>query len=360
MIDHLKKFDWIMVSVALLLSLIGLVFIYGISVSSGDFSNFYKQISFLFIGVILMILVSLIDWRSLRENPYLILLGYFVSLFLLAGLFVFAPEIRGVAGWYRIGPISFDPIGLSTLTLALLLAKFFSMRHIEMYKLRHIILSGLYVLVPFALIAGQPDLGSALILLALWGSILIVSGIKIRHFVALVLVAAIVFCGSWFLVLKDYQKNRIASFLTPEAEVLGVNWSQAQSKIAIGSGGFWGKGFLEGSQTHLGFLSEPHTDFIFSVIGEEFGFFGALVVIALFGVLFWRILAISLSSKYNFPRLFAFGFLTIIFSQFFIHVSMNLGLLPVIGLSLPFVSYGGSGLISFFIGIGFLQGIKIH
>ena len=360
MLNHLKKFDWIMISASVLLVLIGLVSIYSISLGTGDFSNFFKQISFFVIGIIVMVFFSLFDWRSIKENPYLILAIYLFCLLLLVGLFLFAPEIRGVQSWYKIGGISFDPIGLTVITLIVLLAKFFSMRHIEMYKLRHIFLSGIYVLIPFILIARQPDLGSALILISLWAGILIISGIKFRHLIALALIAVVIFSASWSLFLKDYQKDRILSFLTPDVETLGVNWSQTQSKIAIGSGGLWGNGFGNGSQTHLGFLSEPHTDFIFSVIAEEFGFFGISVVLILFGVLMWRILKISISSEYNFPRLFAFGFLVVIFTQLFIHIGMNLGLMPVIGLSLPFISYGGSGLVSFFIGLGILQGIRTH
>jgi len=343
-----------------ILVVIGLIAIYSVSLGDKDFSNFKKQIIFVVIGFILMFFISLVDWRSFKENPYLILTIYFICIALLLGLFFFAPEIRGVQGWYKIGNISFDPIGLTIITLMVLLAKFFSMRHIEMYKLRHIILSGIYVFVPFILIAKQPDLGSALLFISLWVGVLIISGIKLRHFLILILLGVIVFGVSWSLLLKDYQRQRIVSFLQPDVETLGINWSQTQSKIAIGSGGLWGKGFNNGSQTHLGFLSEPHTDFIFSVIAEEFGLLGVLVVLSLFLALIWRIIRIALLAEYNFPRLLAFGLAIVIFTQVFIHIGMNLGILPVIGLSLPFVSYGGSGLIAYFIGIGLLQGIRTH
>ena len=360
MLKYFKNFDWIMMILVGILVVIGLIIIYSISLGDGDFSNFKKQIIFIIIGFILIFLISLIDWRSFKENPYLILTIYFICIASLIGLFFFAPEIRGVKSWYKIGGLSFDPIGLTIITLMVLLAKFFSMRHIEMYKLRHIVLSGIYVFIPFALIAKQPDLGSALLFISLWVGILIISGIKLRHFLALILLGVIVFSLSWSLLLKDYQRERIVSFLTPEVETLGINWSQTQSKIAIGSGGLWGKGFNKGSQTHLGFLSEPHTDFIFSVIAEEFGLLGVLVILSLFSVLIWRIIRIALLAKYNFPRLLAFGLAIVIFTQFFIHIGMNLGILPVIGLSLPFVSYGGSGLIAYFIGIGLIQGIRTH
>jgi rod shape determining protein RodA len=360
MIQHLKKFDWILISSSLILVVIGLVLIYSISLSKGDFLDFKKQIIFFGISFILMIILSFFDWRAIKENSYFILILYSLCILLLLGLFFFAPEIRGVRSWYKIGNISFDPIGISTIVLIILLAKYFSMRHIEMYRLPHILLSGFYVLIPFLLIARQPDLGSALILVALWIGILIISGIKLRHFLILIMCGILVLSLSWVFFLKQYQKDRIVSFLAPQVEPLGINWSQSQSRIAIGSGGVFGKGLGQGSQTQNGFLSEPHTDFIFSAIAEEFGLIGVAVVLSLFIILIWRIMKIAISAGSNFPRLFAFGFAIVLFSQMFIHVGMNLGILPVIGLPLPLVSYGGSSLIIIFIGLGLIQSFRTH
>ena len=360
MIQHLKKFDWVLVSSCLILVIIGLILIYSISLGKGDFLDFKKQLIFFGIGFILMIVLSFFDWRAIKENSYFILVLYFLCTLLLLGLFFFAPEIRGVRSWYKIGNISFDPIGLSTIVLIILLAKYFSMRHIEMYRLPHIFLSGLYILIPFLLIARQPDLGSALILVALWMGILIISGIKLRHFLILIMCGILILSLSWVFFLKQYQKNRIVSFLAPQVEPLGINWSQAQSRIAIGSGGILGKGFGQGSQTQNGFLSEPHTDFIFAALAEEFGLVGVSLVLFLFIVLIWRIMKIAIFARSNFPRLFASGFAIILFSQMFIHIGMNLGILPVIGLPLPLVSYGGSSLVIVFIGLGMIQSIKTH
>ena len=360
MIQHLKKFDWVLTSSCLILVVIGLVLIYSISLGKGDFLDFKKQLIFFGISFILMIILSFFDWRAIKENSYFILVLYFLCILLLLGLFFFAPEIRGVRSWYKIGNISFDPIGLSTIILIILLAKYFSMRHIEMYRLPHILLSGFYVLIPFLLIARQPDLGSALILVALWIGILIISGIKLRHFLILIMCGILILSLSWVFFLKQYQKDRIVSFLAPQVEPLGINWSQAQSRIAIGSGGILGKGFGQGSQTQNGFLSEPHTDFIFAALAEEFGLIGVSLVLFLFIVLIWRIMKIAILAKSNFPRLFAFGFAIVLFSQMFIHIGMNLGILPVIGLPLPLVSYGGSSLVIVFIGLGMIQSIKTH
>jgi rod shape determining protein RodA len=359
MIRHFKKLDWILIITAILLVGIGLLAIYSSSIGKGDFLNFKKQIIFFGIGFFLMILISFFDWRELRENPYLILILYLLCLFGLAGLFFFAPEIRGVKSWYKIGPISIDPIEFTKIILIILLAKYFSMRHIEMYRVRHILLSGVYILFPAILIFLQPDLGQVLILIALWVGVLIISGIKLRHFLILVLCGLLILILSWSFLLKDYQKERVLSFLTPGIDPLGVSWSQNQAKIAIGSGGIFGQGIGQGSQTQYGFLPEPQTDFIFAAIAEETGLIGVSVLLFLFSILIWRIIRIAISSQTNFFRLFATGFSILLISQIFIHIGMNLGMVPVIGISLPLISYGGSGLIATFLALGILQSIKI-
>ncbi len=357
-LDHLKKLDWILVLVVLLLVSLGLVSIYSSSLSREDFLNFKKQIFFLFLGVFLMIIISFFDWRRLKNDPYLILLFYFLGIFLLGLLYFLAPEIRGVKGWYKIGPFSFDPIEFIKIVLLILLAKYFSMRHVEMYKIRHILISGVYVFLPSILIFFQPDLGSVLVLLSLWVFVLIVSGIKIKHFLLLCFVFLLIFIFSWNFLLKDYQKERIISFLEPHLEPKGSSWSREQSLIAIGSGGILGKGIKRGTQVQYKFLPEPETDFIFAAISEEMGFLGVSFLFSLFLFLFLRILKISLIAKSNFERLYILGFSFLIFIQFFIHIGMNLGILPIIGIPLPFVSYGGSSLVFLFIGLGILQSIK--
>lgn len=360
MINHFKKLDWILIISILLLVGIGIISLYSSSLGRGDFLNFKKQIIFFLIGLFLMFILSFFDWRAIRENPYFILIIYLICIGFLAGLFFFAPEIRGTKGWYKIGPLSFDPIELTKIVLIILLAKYFSMRHIEMYRLKHILISGFYVLLPAVLIFWQPNFGSAIILIFLWVGTLIISGIKLRHFLILVLVGLLVVILSWFYLLKDYQKERIISFLVPEIEPLGISWNQTQSKIAIGSGGIFGQGLAKGSQTQHGFLPEPQTDFIFAAISEEFGLIGISVLLFLFIVLIWRVMKIAISAQSNFPRLFASGFVIVLISQIFIHIGMNLGISPVIGIALPLVSYGGSNLIFVCIGIGILQSIKTH
>jgi rod shape determining protein RodA len=336
----------------------GLLSIY--SSSNGDFLNFEKQAIFLVIGVFLMILVSFFDYRILRENPYLILAIYLLCILALVGLFFFAPEIRGTRSWYKIGPVSLDPIEFTKIALIIILAKYFSMRHVEMYRFWHVAFSGIYVFFPVFLAFLQPNLGSALILILIWVSTLFISGINFKHFLILAFLFVVLFASSWFFFLKDYQKDRIVSFVFPEENFLEGSWNQAQSEIAIGSGGMWGKGIGEGTQAKNKFLPEPQTDFIFAVIAEETGLFGVFILLSLYGIFITRLIKLSVSFSTNFPRLLFVGFAALVSSQLLINVGMNLGLLPVIGLPLPFVSYGGSGLISLFLGLGILQGARVH
>lgn len=358
MLFHFKKFDWILNVSVFILIIIGLIFIYSSSFAKNNFENFQKQIIFFFIGILLMFFLSFFDWRFFRENATFILIVYIFCLIALLGLFIFAPSIRGVKAWYKLGPISFDPIEVTKIALVIILAKYFSTRHVEMYRITHIILSGLYIALPAFLIFLQPNLGSALVLVFLWIGILLVSGIKLRHFFALALCGVILFGLGWNYFLKDYQKDRILSFLSPEADPLGMSWNQNQAKIAIGSGGMFGQGFAKGSQTQHGFLPEPQTDFIFSVIAEETGLLGVTAVFGLFLVIIWRVIRIGESATGNFPRFFSIGFSIILISQAFINMAMNLGILPIIGVPLPLVSYGGSGLIATMAGLGILQSIK--
>jgi len=358
--EHIRRMDWVLMGASVLLVVFGLVAIYSASIRGDDFSNLWKQIGFFGFSFLLMIGISFVDTRTIRENSTMLLSLYFICVMLLIGLFFFAPEIRGIKSWYKIGAFSFDPIEPMKIVLILMLAKYFSKRHVELYRIRHIILSGIYVLIPTILIFLQPEFGSVIIIGTIWVSMLLVSGIKIRHFIGLCLVFSILFLSSWTFILKDYQKNRILSFVAPQADPLGEGWSQNQASISIGSGGLFGKGITNGSQTQYGFLPEPQTDFIFSVIGEETGLVGTTAVLGLFGILLWRILQIALNAQSNFSRLFAAGLAVSIFIQMFINIGMNLGILPVIGIPLPLVSYGGSNLLFLFIALGILQNMKIQ
>jgi rod shape determining protein RodA len=226
-----------------------------------------------------------------------------------------------------------------------------------MYKFRHIIFSGLYVLLPALLIFIKPDLGGVMVLVLMWAGILSVSGIKLKHFLILLFIFALTSGMAWQFMLKDYQKDRIISFVFPY-DPLGGSWSQNQTKIAIGSGMILGQGIGNGSQVQYGFLPEPHTDFIFSVIAEEWGIIGTVILFLLYLNVVWRILKISIESQSNFARLFCVGFVLILVIQFVVNIGMNIGVFPVVGIYLPFISYGGSGLMANFVSLGIILSIK--
>ncbi len=353
LLTRIKEFDFVLLASVFIIAGIGILSIY-----STNPSLVSRQVGFITAGIIIMFLISLIDWRAFRENSYFVLFLYLLSLLSLYGLFFFAPVIRNVRRWYEVGPFLLDPAEIFKIIIIILLAKFFSTRHVEMYKISHIILSGIYVFIPAFLIFRQPDLGSALVLVAVWIGILIISGIKMRHFVVLVLMGLIVFGAGWMFFLEDYQKDRVVSFVSPDLDPQGIGWGQAQAQIAVGSGGLLGKGLESGTQTQYGFLPEPQTDFIFAAIAEEFGFVGVAVLLSAFVVFLWRMTIVILRSHTNFPRLFVSGLVILIFTQAFINIGMNLGILPIIGTPLPLVSYGGSNLLFVFIGLGILQSIR--
>ncbi len=355
-IAHVKKLDWVLIAAAVVITVFGLAGIWSTGLAKSDLGNFYKQLIFFATGFALMLAISFFDYRILRNNSYLILVLYFLCLLLLAGLHFFAPVIRGTRGWYKVGFLTLDPIEPIKIVLIVLLAKYFSMRHVEMYKLRHILISGFYVALAALLVFIKPDLGGAMVLILMWIGILMVSGIKIRHFFILLLCFVLVAALSWNFLLQDYQKQRIISFVFPY-DVLGGAWSQTQTKITIGSGQIFGEGLGKGSQIQYGFLPEPHTDFIFSVIAEEWGLAGITAFFTLYLIFIWRVLKIAIRSDSNFPRLFAVGFAIVLITQFTVNVGMNLSMLPVVGIYLPFVSYGGSGLIANFVSLGILQSI---
>jgi len=354
----IHSINWRIFGPAFLLSCFGLLSIFSSSISRGDFLNFEKQLVAVFISSCVAIFIASMDLRFLKANSYFIFSFYVLSLFSLAGLLIVAGQTRGIQGWYRLGPISIDPEPFVAIVLIIVLSKYFSSRHVEIHMLRSLFFSGMYAILPVGLVLMQPDLGSSLSLMVIWLGMVLFSGIKTKHLVALFVLLGIVFVCSWNFYLKDYQKQRIMSFLNPNIDSKGVAWSANQSKIAIGNGGLLGQGIGKGSQTQYGFLSEPKTDFIFSSIGEEFGLLGIFVLFILFLALFWQIVSVVFQAQSNFAALFAFGFAFLILAQICINVGMCLGLFPVVGIPLPFVSYSGSFTLAFYVGLGILMSLE--
>lgn len=320
---------------------------------------FQRQLIWIAISLIVFLFFSLVDWRFLRRSGVLVSI-FFISCLVLLSLGVLGATIKGAQSWFQVGGVSLQPADFMKLVLILLLAKYFSRRHIEIAHFRHILVSGVYALIPFVLILLQPDFGSAIVFFFIWLGLVMFSGISKKHLLAVFTVAVLSVVFLWLFVFAPYQKARIMAFIHPLADIRGAGYSSFQSTIAIGSGQLLGKGVGYGTQSRLRFLPEYQTDFIFAAFAEEWGFFGVLLLFLLFGIVIWRILKIAMLGETNFETLFGVGLAIFFMSHFVINVGMNLGLLPVTGLTLPFVSYGGSHLLAEFAGLGILMGMRAY
>jgi len=354
----LKKLDWVLIISVLLLIIIGLMSIFSTSFSH-DKSYFYKQAVFLIIGLFLMLVFAFIDYRFFRNHSTLLLILYFLSVLLLIAVLFFG-KTRGAASWFNFGLFNFEPVEFAKLVMVLIFAQYFSLRHIELYRITHIVISGAYTMLVTGLVFLQPDLGSAMVLIFLWLGVMVIAGIKLKQLLILFIIGLILFNIAWLGVLKQYQKDRITSFINPYLDPQGSGYHQIQSMIAIGSGQFWGRGLGHGPQSQLNFLPEQHTDFIFAAIGEEWGFIGLIIIFILYFLFFYRIVRIALQSENNFARLFCIGAAIVFIFQVFVNIGMNLGLLPIAGISLPFISYGGSNLLINFVMLGIVQSIAVR
>lgn len=349
-----SSIDWILIFATLPVISFGLITMYSFVDETQFFS---KQIIWLAISATVFVIFSLIDFKFLRRTQVVIWL-YFFSALLLALLFVLGSVFSGAQSWFSLGGFSFQPAELSKVVLILILAKYFSRRHIEIKNIRHIIVSGVYAFILFGLVALQPDFGSALIILFVWFGMVLVSGISKKHLIALFLLGAVSFFGLWTFVFQDYQKDRIMTFVNPLHDIQGAGYNAYQSQITVGSGQVLGKGIGYGTQSRLKFLPEYQTDFIFAAFSEEWGFVGILLLFASYGVIIWRILANSIRGATNFEILFGLGLAILLISHFLVHVGMNIGLLPITGLSLPLMSYGGTNLVLTFASLGILMSMK--
>ncbi|MDH4359097.1 MAG: rod shape-determining protein RodA, partial [Candidatus Berkelbacteria bacterium] len=343
----LKKLDWTLIISVFLLTAIGLLSIFSTSFYR-DKTFFYKQAAFIIVGFFLVLAFAFLDYRFFRNHPTFLLALYFLSVLLLVVVLFFG-KIRGAASWFNLGFFNFEPVEFAKLVMILIFAQYFSLRHIELYRIIHIIISGAYTVLVVGLVFLQPDLGSAAVLIFLWLGVMIVAGIKLRHILLLFLIGAILFAIAWFAVLKPYQKGRVSSFLNPYLDPKGSGYHRIQALIAIGSGQLLGRGLGQGPQSQLNFLPEQHTDFIFASIAEEWGFVGLMIIFICYFLLLFRIIKIAINGENNFARLFCVGAAIVFIFHISVNIGMNLGLLPIAGISLPFVSYGGSNLLINFI-----------
>lgn len=349
-----KGIDWILFVPVILVSLAGL---FTMNSFVGNSLFFSRQLTWLCVSVVLFFIASQIDWSFLKNTKIIVSL-FALSVLLLLSLFVFGSIFKGAQSWFNLGAFSFQPTDPIKLVVILILAKYFSRRHIEIANVRHILVSGFYVFVIFFLVFLQPDFGSAIIIFFLWLGMVLVSGISKKHLLTVFLLGLVAFGGLWFFVFKPYQKDRIKNFVHPLTDIRGTGYNAYQATIAVGSGQMFGKGIGYGTQSKLQFLPEYQTDFIFAAFSEEWGFLGVTLLFILYGIIFWRMMRISMRGGGNFQILFGMGLTILFLVHSIIHVGMNIGLLPVTGNTLPFMSYGGSHLLTEFLGLGVLMGMN--
>jgi len=315
-----------------------------------------RQLIFIAIGVFVFLVLSHMDLRFIRRTPF-IMGAYLFSLFLLALVLVVSNPVMGAKAWFSLGIVSFQPADLAKLTIIALLAKYLSRRHVEIGDFRHIIVSGMYTLAIVLLVVVEPDLGNAIIFSTLWLALMLVSGISKKHLLALGLLALVFGTMLWFGGLKPYQRTRIISFVNPSSDMLGAGYNAYQAKIAVGSGELFGKGIGYGTQSKLRFLPEYQTDFIFAAFAEEWGFFGICLLLTLYGLLFWRLIEIARVAGTNFDAFFTLGVLALLVAHLAIHSGISLGLLPVTGTTIPFMSSGGSHILLEFSALGIVAAL---
>jgi rod shape determining protein RodA len=346
--------DGVLFSSVLGLSLMGLVTIYS---HVGDNAFFNRQILWIGLATIALFIAMIPDYRFLRTGN-IAFVSYVVTILSLV-LVLFIGEITlGAQSRFDLGFFSLQPSDPAKLILILVLAKYFAKRHELIGDFNHIIISGFYALLIFGLVFIQPDFGSAIILFLVWLGMVLVSGIKISHLFTVFILGAVTFGLMWQFVFFDYQKERILTFLDPLSDIQGAGYNAYQSTVAIGSGELFGKGIGYGTQSKLLYLPEYETDFIFAAFAEEWGLMGVILLFGLFSLVIWRLLQNAIEGATNFERLFSAGVAVLFIAHFFVHIGMNIGILPVTGTTVPFLSYGGSHLLTEFIAVGMVMGMS--
>ncbi len=352
---YFRGVDWGLIICVLALSVIGFLVIYSATSHNGEISQLWKKQLFWFgLSLATMWIFSKIDYRFWMEASYGF---YFVAIISLLVVLFIGDQTNGARRWIRFGFLSYQPSELAKLSVLLVLARYIGSKTIELYYLRRFFVLLFLIGLPLFLILKQPDLGSALLLIPVSLILMYVGGLRVRWLMWVILMALASLPLIWHF-LKDYQRERLEVFINPQDDPLGAGYNIIQSVIAIGSGGISGKGFMQGTQTQLSFIPEHHTDFIFSVVGEEWGFMGAVVVLGFYYFMVQRIFDISKKARDREGALLALGIAGMFTVQIIINVGMTVGLLPVTGLTLPFVSYGGSSLMFSYAAIGILLNIS--
>ncbi len=352
-----KLYDYWLTLAALLLAGMGIVLIRSATLlDSGTSVDVIKQSVFLGMGVVILAIAPKLNYRWLGTLAWI---GYGTSVALLLAVLYVGVSIGGSQRWFLVGPFSLQPSEFAKIALIVVLAHFLSAGQRRIEDIRFFLGSIVITAVPAFLVYREPDLGTTLMFLGIWGVMVFMAGVPFRYLigVAVGLLAAV---SLQLIRIKDYMWERVTTFLDPSADPFGAGYNMLQAQISVGAGELWGRGLFQGSQTQLEYLRVQHKDFVFAVLAEELGFVGSMLVLALFAVLLFRASLIATNARDHFGQNLAVGVTTIIFLQTFVNVGMIIGLLPVTGIPLPFLSYGGSALITTFIGIALLQSIAVH
>ena len=351
--------DWILFFSVLTLICLGMAAIYSVDLSRDaiDLTDVKKQSIALLIAFVVAGAVLFSNYKFLEHYHFVL---YVAGLLLLIGVLFLGHTIRGARGWYVLGPVSFQPVEFMKAALIVALATYFGRRARRYFGWKEFLESFGIALIPAMITLLQPDFGSAVILMGIWFLMAMFAGMPMRQLGTLVLGAVLVLIFSWFVLFAPYQKARIMTFMNPTADPLGQGYNVAQAVIAIGAGGWFGRGLGFGTQSQLKFLPESHTDFIIAVIAEELGFFGMILLLGAFSLLIFRLFHLTRQVRDNFTAFLLLGSIAVIFLQVLVNIGMNLGVFPVTGLGLPFVSYGGSSVIFFLFLMGVSQSIAIR
>ena len=355
---YLKNFDWILLLSVLLLVSFGLTAMYtiGLGVSGNSLINFKKQIIFAIIGFVILFIFAFLDYKIFYAYSFYI---YILAILLLVIVLFLGKTVNGTTGWLGFKNLTIQPVEFAKLALIIVLAKFFSKRSNNIDQFKNLLFSIILILPIILLILLQPDFGSAIILLIVWFAMLFFFGTRKRYYFITLLLFILLFSFSWFFLFKPYQKQRIKTFINPNTNVLVQDYNIIQAKIAVGAGGFSGRALNLSSQSQLKFLPSASNDFIYAVICEELGFLGISLLFTLFIVFYVRLIRMMFQVKDSFGLYLLIGSFILFFTQTFINIGMNIGITPVVGISLPFLSSGGSFLIICLIIVGIVENIYL-
>lgn len=346
-------YDWLYLLAIVFLLIMGLLVVYGLNGVDGGLIAIYKQLIYILLGVILFYFFSRLDYLAMK--PIAWWLYILVNLLLLSVLF-FGSSEYGARRWFDWGFVNFQPVETAKVVFIVVMAKFLSEKG-ESVSWKDLIKSVIILAIPVFLIVKQPDLGSSMVFVAIWLGMIFVSSLNKKYLLWLLSIILFLMPVFWF-VLHDYQKNRILTFLDPNLDPYGAGYNVLQAQIAIGSGGWWGLGLGRGWQSQLHFLPVAYSDFAFAVLAEEFGLFGSLLVICSFMYLFWRLWKMAFETMDNFGFYLIVGVSSMLLFQVFVNIGMNIGVMPVTGIPLPFISAGGTSLVVTLITLGIIESIK--